>query len=281
VACDVTAVPALRHVHVLAKKSDAEAFTTGVAIYDGCGAELEDVVVTGASGIGLFVDAGAGAPTTAVVDSTFEGNGTGIVLRSGKFSLDSSRIQANVKRGLWAKRRDDGENPPAITLAISGTTFTANGDTGLKLEDLPSGSSVTLTGLQIHGNRATTDDSRHSGTRLAGGLVLWGPPPVPFAMKGSRIYGNHCDQVGIYSSTPWNLSGLATPPADACATPNVFACPAATFKLVYFSGVVLGPSEDATRNVWELDPPTNDLVNTNYGPTCPDSVPSLLPDCAR
>jgi hypothetical protein len=295
-ACQGGPSAEIRHVVVLARKSDTQAFATGIAVVEGCGAELEDVVVSGASapldllvGEGLLVDAGAGAPTTSVVDSAFEANETGIVLRSGSFALDGSRVEANVRRGMWATQRSGGE-PPPVSLNISDTVFTANGDTGLKLQELPAGSTVALTGLEIYGNRATTGDSSHSGQRRAGGLVLWGSPPVTFAIKGSRIFQNDHDQVGVYSTTPWNLSGVAAPPADVCSTPNVFACrdtTNTTYRLVYFSGPPLGGvKEDATYNVWDPDPPS-DIVNVNYGEpqSCTFSVPVptlalLLPSCA-
>lgn len=277
VSCDGGTVPEIRHVQVLARRSDTEALATGIAIGEGCGADVEDLVVTGASVAALSIDAGAGAPPTMISGSTFAQSRTGVVLRSGTLSIDDSRIEANVRRGFWAKRRDGADPLPTIMLAIDTTIFTANGDTGLKLEDLPDGSTVALIGLEIHGNHTTTEDSIHALGRRAGGLVLQGPAPASFALQGSRIYGNDQDQVGLYAPAPWSLSGAAAPPASICSTPNVFACPASGFELIFS----YAPGTDASRNVWDIDPPSSDVVNADYGTTCPDPVPSLLPACAR
>jgi hypothetical protein len=281
-ACDGTAGAALRAVRVEARQpgvtppASAMRLAIGVELTETCGAELEDVIVSGASGAGLSVDVGSGATPTTVVDSTFEGNGTGIVLRSGTLSIDGSQIEANVRRGFWAKRRDGAGPYPVVALAIEDTSFIANGDTGLKLEDLPDDSTVALSRIEITANHATTADSTHALGRLAGGLVLQGKRPVSFALKGSRIYGNDADQVGMWASPAWDLSGTATPPADACAAPNVFACPAADAYLVYSSTL----NAPAFHNVWDPNPPGSVVVNVDYASNCPDPVPSLLPACA-
>jgi hypothetical protein len=290
VACDVTAVPALRHVHVLAKKSDAEAFTTGVAIYDGCGAELEEVVVKGASGPALFVDSGSDALTTLVRGGAFESSRYGIEIRSGRLTVEPgeqpTRLAANRGHGLFAMHRD-AEPYPAIILSVTGADVTENDETALRLADVPPSSNLTIAALEIHANRATTELSEHANGRKAGGVVLQGDPPALFTFRSSRVYGNGGDQVGVYSSSPWWLAGLdpgaePTSPCDA-ALPNVFACPStdSDSSLIYAWPTTV----NATWNVWDVEPPsTTDLTRATFLPTYRSrclTKETRLPSCAR
>jgi hypothetical protein len=288
--CDGSTVPEVRRVRVLARKSETEAFATGVAIGEGCGAKLEEVVVKGASGPALFVDSGSDAPTTLVRGGAFESSQHGIEIRSGRLTVESgeqpTRLAANRGYGLFATHRD-AEPYPAIILSVTGADVTDNDETGLRLADVPLSSNLTMAALEIHANRATTEFSEHANGRKAGGVVLQGEPPALFSFRASRVYGNGGDQVGVYSSSPWWLAGLdpgaePTSPCDA-ALPNVFACPSTDSdrSLMYAWPTTV----NATWNVWDIEPPsTADVTRATALPTyrsrC-STKPTGLPACAR
>lgn len=283
-------MPALRHVRVLAQKSETEQFAAGIVIGESCSAELDDVTVSGATGAALLVDAGADAPATIVRGGEFEGSSHGLEVRSGAVTVvegtQPARLARNRGHGIFATYRDAEPPYPPIELFVTAAEITDNEETGVRLQDLPPETVVSLNRLEIHGNRATTQQSEHASLRRAGGVVLQGAPPASFSLRGSRIYQNDADQLGMYAPEPWLLSGLdpeapaASQPCDA-AVPNVFACPSSNGYLVYSSSA----GADATWNVWDVDPPTLlDVARVNYSPTfrsnCPEK-PMSLPACAR
>jgi hypothetical protein len=287
---DGTMVPEMRHVRVLARKSETEAFATGIAIGEGCGAEFEEVAVNGASGPALFVDSGADAQTTLVRGGAFESSQHGIEIRSGRLTVEPgeqpTRLAGNRHHGLFATHRD-AEPYPAILLSVTGAEVTENDETALRLADVPLSSNLTMAALEIHANRATTEVSEHANGRKAGGVVLQGEPPASFSFRASRVYGNGGDQVGVYSSSPWWLAGLdpGAEPTSPCevALPNVFACPStdSDSSLMYAWPTTV----NATWNVWDVEPPsTTDVTRATFLPTyrsrC-STKPTRLPACAR
>ncbi|MBI5482191.1 MAG: right-handed parallel beta-helix repeat-containing protein [Deltaproteobacteria bacterium] len=176
----------------------------------------------------------------------------------------------------------------ARTLTVSGTSFTG-GTRGIWLEaaggDIQGsvqGNSITKaanTGLVLHGTAAsslTIARNQITGNsslfmppgRAAGGVLIDGVPPNPFAFFGNSVHHNDYDQVMVVGANPiavtWNLAGASCAPSEY----NTFACYNGQMPAgAYFGLVVVGAvTVNASNESWQSHsmPPPPPVAGIDY-----------------
>jgi hypothetical protein len=142
-----------------------------------------------------------------------------------------------------------------------------NGEVGVLVKELGSGSSVAVTSSRIRKNTGTSAFSVYGNNRVAGGLLLWGNMPTTFEFQGNTVCSNSTDQVGVYSDDRWNLS------AADCTSSNVFVRPGSGYY-VYSTTELPDVEVPAINNRWAPNPPTGLVVKTTIAPSCGSVLPA-------
>jgi len=272
----------------------------GVVVEETCGLEASDLEVRDSVEAGLWVNAALADPAApdvgvTILAGTLSGNGgAGAELRSGFLEIGGKvvdsvpvpfTVSGNQGFGIVAQARQ--ATPfSAVRLAVDLADLTGNGEAGLLVSgaNLPTTSTASVRRTKIHANLGGTTLSAHTGGRRAAGAILRGAP-VQLEFQGNAIYGNgstiagvYQDQVAIFSTARWTLSG-----ADCGAGANVFACPAPGGYLVYSSATQEADYAQAGNAYWPVEPagiwpPDSLVLHTSYIPICGPEA-SRLPAC--
>jgi len=296
VACDGGRTNAAARQVVVA---GGHAFRRGVVVEETCGLEASDLDVRDSVEAGLWVNAALADPAAPDVGVTVRGGtlsgngGAGAELRSGFLEIGGRVVDAvpftvsgNQGFGIVAQARPAAPFP-AVRLAVDLADLTGNGEAGLLVSgaNLPATSTASVRRTKIHANLGRTSLSAHTGGRRAAGAILRNAP-VQLEFQGNAVYGNgstiagvYHDQVAVFSTARWVLSG-----ADCDAGANRFACPAPGGYLVYSSAVQEADYALAGNAYWPVEPagiwPPDSLVfHTSYIPICGPADPAPLPTC--
>ncbi|HSD22192.1 MAG TPA: right-handed parallel beta-helix repeat-containing protein [Anaeromyxobacter sp.] len=272
-SCGATGTPSLRHVAV----DGAGLLATGVAVSGACGADLDDVEVRQTVRAALLVDAAERA-TVNVVGGGFRESGIGVEVRGGTLHLEGPpgvvptflsgftngvtlEVVGNANHGIALV---GGATP--ITLGVSRVRISGNAGTGIRIDDLPTGSSVAVVDSEISGNTSLSDGSLYASGRRAGGLILNQSVPPPFVFKGNVVACNDGDQLGFYASS---VEPMKIGP-DACGPESNFVRTKTGATAVFVSPYI---SVDARNNFWAPDPPTYVGTGFVYRDACPIEPP--------
>jgi hypothetical protein len=271
VSCGETGKPALRNVAV----SGAQLLSAGVTVVGSCGATLEHLEVHQAAGAALRIEAAYDAEVE-VLGGRLRESGVGVEVHGGRAKLrgssiaeaqplvgvlgDALEIDANLGHGIALV---GGETP--IGLDVKRALMTNNSGTGLRIDWLPEGSSVSVVASEISGNQASTAGSEYAGGRTAGGVILRQSLPPDFTFEGNTVACNGgSDQVGIYVT-----GGIDLAP-DACGPDSNFFRTKAGSPAVYVHAYA---TVDASNNYWAPDPPFNVGTGFTLGETCQAEIP--------
>jgi hypothetical protein len=271
VSCGETGKPALRNVAV----SGAQLLSAGVTVVGACGATLEHLEVLQAAGAALRI-AAADDAEVEVLGGRLRESGVGVEVHGGRAKLrgssiaeaqplvgvlgDALEIDANVGHGVALV---GGETP--IGLDVERALITNNSGTGLRIDWLPEGSSVSVVASEISGNQASTAGSEYAGGRTAGGVILRQSLPPNFTFEGNTVACNGgSDQVGIY------VTGAIDLAPDACGPSSNFFRTKAGSPAVYVHAYA---TVDASNNYWAPDPPVNVGTGFTLGETCQAAIP--------
>jgi hypothetical protein len=279
-ACDPTPTPpptaTLEGVTV-----DTDALTRGVAVT--CPASLTDVSVSGAQGPALYVNPPDAAFETIVTGGRFGESATGVEVHGGVvrlagpegaspdaflgFAAPTLDITANDQHGVAVG------SGTVTTLALERVRIAGNGGTGLRVDNLASGSSLSIVRCEISGNRASVDASQYaSPVRKAGGIILSqanGPPALDF--RGNLVACNGADQIGFFVVGNVNLA------PSACGTDSNVVRTAVTGQVAVFASDYANVS--ASNNYWIPVPPPYSAKQFTWAQPCalPDNAPSPCP----
>ncbi len=175
--------------------------------------------------------AAAGTNAVALSDLVLDGKGSlgastiGVGLRLvGPCSVTAGAVTAKnaTGAGILVQSLNPPTPAPACAISIAGCTMQGNGDSGLVVDVNTSNGlpSLLITGNDLTANRASTAYSDSTTSRRGGGVVLKGAAPSPLAFTGNQVHGNSYDQVLVWSSGTWDISG-----GTACGTTsNNFTC---------------------------------------------------------
>ncbi len=248
-SCGTTAAPTLRDVTVSA---GAQKVAKGVTVAGDCGALLERVDVSGASGPALDIDVGATAPVT-VSGSRFHGSTTGVAATGGllvfqKDGTTATEVTDNTGRGI------DLGGGTAVNATLTNVLVARNGGTGIVVE-VPSASRLSMSACIVHSN-ATTSPTLYGpmgDQRSAGGILLRQAALTGgFQFEGNRIYANdggaNADGLAFHSSGIWTFNV-----GTNCTLPNRFGCVRGTAAAI---GIKAGGTVDARESIWGPVPPT-------------------------
>jgi hypothetical protein len=240
---------------------DTDALTRGVAVT--CPATLTDVRVSGARGPALYVNPPDAAYETTVVGGRFGESTTGVEVRGGALRLAGSSggvlaIEANAEHGIAAIGSSE-----VIALQLEQVSIAANGGTGLRADQLPPGSSVSIHACEISGNKGSVAGSQYDTGRTAGGVIIKQSGTPTFSFTGNVVACNGGDQIGFYvgALAPIRLGGGA---CDASA--NIFQTTLSGKAINVNAGSVA--TIIATYNTWAPDPPNVATTNVSWDPTC-------------
>ena len=215
----------------------------------------------GGANVGVAVAcAAAGAAPAQVSAVTVDGKGalaSAAVARgievTGICSADLAdvRVQSVSGAGVYLASTGTASGTPALSLLR--TTVTAAGDTGIQVRldaTPPLQPSLSIVSSEVGGNTGT--QTYGTPGRRAGGVLLWGLPPSSLTFHSNRIHDNGGDQVVVFSSYAWNLTGGGAM-GDCDVTSNTLAC--------YDTGGVglalaSNGSVDARFNSWAHNPPS-------------------------
>jgi len=200
---------------------------------------------------------------------------------TGPCSVDLTEIRVDNVTGSGVYLASTGTADGSPVLSLLGTTVTGAGDTGIqvRLDATPAlRPSLSVIGSEVADNSGT--QTYGTPPRKAGGVLLWGFPPSSLTFRSNRIHDNKGDQVVVYSSYAWDLSGGAGPAACG-VTSNLFAC--------YDTGAVgLALASDGTvnglYNSWAHNPPTGGVDfsvatggTVDAASACPAMPPASCP----
>lgn len=257
--CGAAGLPTLSDVIVSA---GTQKLAKGVTLSGSCGALLERVDVSGASGAALDIAVAATAPIT-VNGGKFHMSGIGVKANGGTLVFQSDpttgATEATDNTGIGILLTGSAT---AVNATLSGVLVARNGGTGVVIGSVPSTSTLSLNACDVHSN-ATVSPTAYGPApgRNAGGILLLSPPvTIPtFKMQSSLIYANHggtfgADEIAFEGGTGWALTTLS------CATANAIGCIGTGYSVsVLGSGTV-----DAQYTTW---PPgastTNGFVNSS------------------
>lgn len=256
-ACDgaTTSPPPAAAIEEVSIETDA--LTRGIAIT--CPAALTNVRVSGALGPALYVNSPDPAYEVSVVGGRFGESTTGVEVRGGVVRLaapDGATLEVadNAEHGIVAIG-----GSRAIVLQVEHAHIAGNGGTGVRTDQLPAGSSVSINACEISGNKASVAGSQYDTGRKAGGVIVKQVGTPTFAFTSNVVECNGGDQVGLYVGTdPMHIGG-----GGCDASSNLFR----TTK----TGTAINASQYATvvatGNTWAPDPP-NVPANVSWDPTC-------------
>ena len=248
---------------------------SGLVVDGQCGVVATGVDIAGMKSDGVAIRAATGGVANTFTGGSVTACGRGVYLKTGALRLDGVRVQGNAGFGVEA-----GALTGDSALELVGARVLGNGDSGVVLLN---NRELVVSGTTVFGNAAVTvwgGASTPSGvSRLAGGIVLRGPPPQPgtggavtFQFERNRVYANKGDQVLVLgSSSEWHLTGLGCGYAtDGSPKFNVFACYDASAQPSGVTGrglVVVDASADASSIAWQNVTPTADFMNYGTGAT--------------
>lgn len=266
--CGAATGSTLRDVTVTAS---AQPFATGVSVRGNCGAVLQRVDASAASGAALDVAVGAGVQVT-VSGSRLHGSGTGVdavggVLTFQKDGMVATEVTDNAGRGIHLG------GATVVDATLDGLLVARNGGTGIVVE-APSTSRLSMTSCEVHSNAATTPTPYGpvGNVRGAGGVLLVQSALLGgFQFANNRIYANdggaNADGLAFYSnSLTWSVN------TGSCDTANQFGCVRGTALAVSATG----GGVDARGSKWEsIAPPVS--ANVVWSPECQGTVPACPP----
>jgi hypothetical protein len=261
---------------------DTDALTRGVSVT--CPASLTNVRVSGAIGPALYVNPPDATFQTTVVGGRFGESTTGVEVHGGVvrltgpdgaspdaflgFTVPTLDITANAQHGVAVV----GSNI-VTALFLERVRVSANGGTGLRVDDLASGSSLSIVRCEISGNRASVDASQYaSPARKAGGIILSqanGPPALDF--RGNLVACNGEDQIGFFVVGNVNLA------QPACATDSNVVRTQFTGQVAVFASDYANVS--ASNNYWIPVPPPYSAKQFTWQQPCalPGNAPNPCP----
>lgn len=266
-SCGASGTPTLRDVIVSAGTPE---LAKGVTIANTCGALLERMDVSGASGAALDIAVPATASVTAK-GSLFHASGVGVQARGGilRFEQDGIiRTEVTDNAGNGIELRDT----TAVDATLADVLVARNGGTGIFVNMIPTDSKLTMTSCDVHSNGTATPIAYGpSGNRNAGGMLLTQSSLATFQLLDNRFHANDggtgADELAFESTGTWTLS------TGTCATANAFGC-VGTGAAV--SIIPLG-TVNARFTTWpEIAPPVNgtviwspDYCDSSNAPACP------------
>jgi hypothetical protein len=265
-SCGEIGRPSLRHVAI----RGAALLQSGIAVSGSCGADLEEVEVEAAAGPALLVEA-SGEEVVSVLGGAFRNSGTGIEVTGGTVTVEGPHIPLQLLSGFadgttleivgnagHGVALTGGATP--IVFSVSRARIHENRGTGVRIDELPTGSSVSITQSDIGENLGVGEGSLYATGRSAGGLILSQSAPPPFVFAGNVVACNGGDQLGFYTATE---TPLRIGP-DACGTGSNFVRTKPQGIAVFVSGYA---TVDARNNYWAPDPPTT-AGSLTYRYTC-------------
>jgi hypothetical protein len=199
----------------------------GILVTSTCGARLERVEASAASGAALSVEPGS-AGTVLVSGGSFGGSETGIWLRGGTTSVapDGSyavTVSGNAGEGIAVGGGLDQVSPlRTVRATLDHVVVTANGGVGVSVGDLVEpGSSARLVGCDVSANGRTRWRTSGGGTDVyrVGGILLRIEQASTLEYRGNRLWSNVGDQLAFESEGTWTIGPAACGPDT-----NVFAC---------------------------------------------------------
>ncbi len=193
---------------------------------------------------------GKGALATAVV-----ARGVDV---TGLCSADLVDVRVDRVTGAGVYLESAGTAAGAPALSLYRATVTGAGDTGIQVRlDAQNGHpSLSIISSEVTAN---TGALYGAGQRRAGGVLFYGANPSSLTFHGNRVHGNQGDQVVVYSTFSWDMSGGAA--AAACGvTSNILACYDVARNGVGLALATAG-TVDARFNSWANEPPT---AGTDY-----------------
>jgi hypothetical protein len=260
---------------------DTDALTRGISVT--CPAALTNVRVSGARGPALYVNPPDAAFETTVTGGRFGESATGVEVHGGVvrlagpdgaspdaflgFAAPTLDITANEQHGVAVG------SGTVTSLALERVRIAGNGGTGLRVDDLASGSSLSIVRCEISGNRASVDASQYaSPVRKAGGIILSqanGPPALDF--RGNLVACNGADQIGFFVVGNVNLA------PSACGTDSNVVRTSVTGQVAVFASDYANVS--ASKNYWIPVPPPYSAKQLTWTQPCalPDNAPSPCP----
>jgi hypothetical protein len=262
---------------------DTNALTRGVSIT--CPASLTNVRVSGVQGPALYVNPPDATYETTVVGGRFGESTTGVEVHGGVvrlsgpdgvspdpflgFATPSLDIVSNAQHGVAVV----GSGGIATALALDRVRIAGNGGTGIRVDDLASGSSLSIVQCEISANQASVDASLYaSPARKAGGIILSqanGPPALDF--RGNLVACNGQDQIGFFVVGNVNLA----PPA--CGTDSNVVRTRFTGQVAVFASDYANVS--VSNNYWIPVPPSYSAKQFVWQQPCalPGNAPSTCP----
>ncbi len=263
----VSAEPALRDVTV---SSGTPKLKAGIAIAGPCGATLQRVDASGASGAALDVTAASPANLVTVTGSRFHGSGTGIHASGAKLVVGpdgatASEVTGNAGTGILV----DGTN--AVDVTLTGVVVAANGGTGVVVRDVPATSTFRMSGCDVHSNAGAAATQYGVVPRNAGGL-LFSTQAFTLDVNSNRFHANDggalgADEIAFEKGTGWTIN----PGPCTNGVANAIGCIGTGFSV----SIVGGGNVDAGNTTWPgAAPMTNGFVNTQpacapWSATCP------------
>lgn len=249
--CGATGAPTLRDVIV---SSGTPKLASGVTIAGSCGALLERVDVSGASGPALAVTASAASTPVTVTGGKFHASGTGIQATGGTLVVQpdatagATEVTDNTGTGIQLTGAT-----PVVDATLSGVLVARNGGTGIFVDNVAQTSKLRMTAcnVQLNGTVAPTQYGPPGGQRPAGGMLLSQTLLGTFQLQGNSFHANYgaggADELAFESSGAWTLStGSCGSPA-----PNAFGClKGGSYAVSVWPGTV-----DARFTIWPSIPP--------------------------
>jgi len=249
------------------KVNGANKLRRGLTVTGKCGVEATDLVVTGAKQDGVYVDADASENVTTTITSgeLAQNGGNGLAVRAGRVVLQGNGagdfgLHHNADHGAFVTSSDTATLPSDLTLRL--VAVHENEGAGVVVLDSKRAgntSSVVLEGVKIYKNASTS----YSG-RQVGGLLLQGALAPTFSMRSSVLCSNAKDEVAVYSSANWDLSG-----GTACgSTSNRYFLPGVADYFIW--STASGTNVDGKFNYFFAggDPPTSYLKGVDFGTEC-------------
>ncbi len=288
--CDGRSAPARLTGVVLDGRSAGGARLGHGFVVDGtCGVVAEDVHVRDMSVAAVAID--SPAAEVALTGGSIASSGDGVLLGDGRLLLDGVRVASNAGMGIRAN--DDFHGAPRVEVRRS--KVVGNGDTGLAIVNAIE---VRITGTTVFANGAARSWGGGSlvpshVARKAGGLVLWGNPPVAGSLEfgRNRIYANAGDQVlalGTSSTSTWILDGAGCGSDGSGPDFNLLGCydPTSVGTLEPYRGLVAIDANVSAKSVvwWVSMTPslTTDFykfgsgISVTTNPWCPEGDPTLV-----
>jgi hypothetical protein len=239
----------------------------GISVSGSCGAVLERVDASNATGAALEIAASASASVIAR-GSKFRASSVGIQTTGGILLLErdgttATEVTDNVGNGIVLSGTTE------IDATLANVLVEQNGGTGLFVNMIPDTSKLTMTSCDVRSNGTLTPIAYGTlgDVRNAGGVLLRQAGLAAFQLRGNRIYANHggtgADGLAFFSTGTWQLT------TGSCEAPNAFGCEGAGRAV----NVTTGGSVDATGSLWSVIPPPVPST-VLWDPPCPGTAPA-------